>query len=74
MSQFQQQQPTQQQLIVDKLNSIKRAFNGDSSAVVEYLKQTNPSFAAFANNLQGKTPEQAFKEFGLDYSQFIGIL
>lgn len=34
------------------------------------LYQTNPAFRQFAESMQGKTPEQAFQENGLDYSQF----
>ena len=74
MSQFQQQTPTPQQSIINNFNSVKQAANGNASALIEYMKQTNSDFAAFANSMQGKTPEQAFKEFGLDYSQFKGIL
>lgn len=48
--------------------------NGDAGGFMRYLTQTNPQFAQFAQRMQGKTPEQAFAEFGLDYSQFRGIL
>ena len=34
------------------------------------LYQGNPQFRQFADSMQGKTPEQAFQEQGLDYSQF----
>ena len=34
------------------------------------LYQANPRFREFADSMQGKTPEQAFQEQGLDYSQF----
>lgn len=37
------------------------------------LYQSNPKFREFANSMQGKTPEQAFQEQGLDYSQFQNI-
>ena len=37
------------------------------------LYNTNPQFKAFADSMQGKTPEQAFQENGLDYSQFQNI-
>lgn len=72
----QPQVPQQQmmQVLGSRLNSIKQAANGDASGFINYMKQTNPDFAAFAQSMQGKTPEQAFSEFGLDYSQFSGIL
>ena len=34
------------------------------------LYQGNPKFRQFADSMQGKTPEQAFQEQGLDYSQY----
>ena len=37
------------------------------------LYQSNPQFRQFADSMQGKTPEQAFQEHGLDYSQFQNI-
>jgi hypothetical protein len=57
-----------------RFNSIKQAANNDANGFINYLTQTNPQFAQFAQRMQGKTPEQAFAEFGLDYSQFRGIL
>lgn len=37
------------------------------------LYQSNPNFRQFADSMQGKTPEQAFQEQGLDYAQFQNI-
>ena len=37
------------------------------------MYQTNPQFRQFAESMQGKTPEQAFQEQGLDYSQFQNV-
>ena len=37
------------------------------------LYNSNPQFKAFADSMQGKTPEQAFQENGLDYNQFKNI-
>ncbi len=37
------------------------------------MYQNNPKFRQFADSMQGKTPEQAFQEHGLDYSQFQNI-
>lgn len=34
------------------------------------LYQSNPQFRQFADSMQGKTPEQAFQEQGLDYNQY----
>ena len=37
------------------------------------MYQSNPQFRQFADSMQGKTPEQAFREQGLDYSQYQNI-
>lgn len=34
------------------------------------LYQSNPQFRAFADSMRGQNPEQAFRERGLDYSQY----
>lgn len=56
------------------MQSIKQATNGDASGFINYMSQTNPQFAQFVQSMQGKTPEQAFSEYGLDYSQFANLL
>ena len=77
MDQFRQQPQQsvpQQQSLASKLNSIKSMAGGDASGFLLYLSKTNPQFSDFAHRMVGKTPEQAFAEFGLDYSRFRGIL
>lgn len=37
------------------------------------MYQTIPKFRELADSVQGKTPEQAFQEKGLDYSQYQNI-
>ena len=56
-------------------NSILAAVNqlksmGNPNQVYSQLYQTNPQFKQFADSMQGKTPEQAFRENGFDFSQF----
>lgn len=43
------------------------------SMIFNKLYQGNPQFRQFADSMQGKTPEQAFQEQGLNYSQFQNI-
>ena len=82
LDQFKQQAPQPQQsanqlpmeMLASKMQSIKQAANGDATGFINYLSQTNPQFAQFAQSMQGKTPEQAFSEYGLDYSQFANLL
>ena len=37
------------------------------------LYNSNPKFKSFADQMRNKTPEQAFQEQGLDYSQFQNV-
>lgn len=74
MDQFTQQPQPQMQTLNSQLNNLKAMANGNASGLIAYLKQTNPDFAAFARSVEGKTPQQAFAERGLDYSQFAKIL
>lgn len=37
------------------------------------LYNSNPQFRQFADSVRDKTPEQAFQERGLDYSQYQNI-
>lgn len=62
------------QLLGNRLQTIKGMVGGNPSAFIDYLSQSDPDFARFAQGLQGKTPEQAFQEHGLDFSQFAGLL
>ena len=43
---------------------------GPSGTVFNQLYASNPRFKEFANSMQGKTPEQAFRDHGLDFNQF----
>lgn len=40
-----------------------------NQTVFNQLYATNPEFKQFADSMQGKTPEQAFRERGLDFNQ-----
>lgn len=77
MDQFRQQQPTpyqRAQLLGDRLKSVRGMLGGDPSSFVGYLMQSDPQFAGFVRSVQGKTPQQAFAEHGLDFGQFSGLL
>lgn len=43
---------------------------GPSNAMFNKLYTTNPQFKAFADNMRGKSPEDAFRENGLDFNNF----
>lgn len=43
---------------------------GDPNQAYAQLYQSNPQFRQFADSMRGKTPEQAFRENGLNYEDF----
>lgn len=57
------------------LNAVQqlRAL-GDPNQAYSQLYRSNPQFRQFADSMRGKTPEQAFRESGLDFDQFKGIM
>lgn len=62
MQQF--QQPT------NSLSAILAMTKGNPQALMSQLMQSNRNFAEFVEQNKNKTPEQAFRENGFDYSQF----
>lgn len=49
-------------------------MQGDSSALISNLAQTNPQFAQFMAQNRGKTPQEAFKAYGYDFQQVMNII
>lgn len=47
---------------------------GDPGAAFNAMYQGNQSFRQFADSMRGKTPEQAFAEHGLDFTQVSSLL
>ena len=52
--------------------------NGGPASLIQNMifnkmYQSNPQFRQLADSVRGKTPEQAFQEQGLDYSQYQNI-
>ena len=54
--------------LLDQLHQIRQT--GPSNVIFNQMYQNNPQFKQFADSMRGKTPEQAFKERGLDFNQF----
>ena len=50
------------------VSQLKAMAKGNPSALYSRLMQTNPQFARFVEDNQGKTPEQIAKENGIDYN------
>lgn len=55
--------------ILNAVNALRSASRGNPQALYSHLYQNNPQFRTFADSMQGKTPEQAFRENGIDYGQ-----
>jgi len=43
---------------------------GPSDAVFNRMYNSNPNFRQFADSVRGMSPEEAFRQNGLDFSQF----
>lgn len=78
MQQFQshQQQPSMQpsQQLLDRLSTFRQIAQGNPNALMQSLMRSNPSFAQFVQQNQNKTPQQAFKDAGLDFDQVSRLL
>lgn len=59
------------------VNQMPNQMGGPNNLIQQMifnkLYNSNPQFKAFADSMQGKTPEQAFQENGLDYNQFKNV-
>lgn len=53
---------------------LRSMMQGDPSSIISNLAQTNPQFARFLEENKGRTPEEAFKAYGYDFSQVTSII
>ena len=72
MQQFQPQAPQMQMRA--QMSQLRSMLQGDTSALVSSLAQSNPQFAQFMAQNQGKTPQEAFKAYGYDFQQVMNII
>ena len=72
MQQFQPQAP--QLNLKAQMAQLRSMMQGDPSALISNLARSNPQFAQFLAQNQGRTPEEAFKAYGYDFSQVMGII
>ena len=49
-------------------------MQGDTSAAVSGLAQSNPAFAQFLRQNQGRSIEDAFRAYGYDLSEVMGLI
>lgn len=72
MQQFQPQAPQTQ--LKAQMAQLRSLMQGDTSEAVQNLAQTNPQFAQFLRQNQGRSVEDAFKAYGYDLSEVLGII
>ena len=56
--------------ILSMMGNFKQS--GSSDALFKQMYNTNPKFRVFADSVRDMTPEQAFKQNGLDFNQYKG--
>lgn len=72
MQQFQPQTP--QLDVKARMAQLRSMMQGDPSALVSNLARSNPQFAQFLAQNQGRSPEEAFKAYGYDFQQVMSII
>jgi hypothetical protein len=53
---------------------FKSLMQGDTSAAVSGLLQSNPNFAQFVAQNQGKSISEAFKSYGYDLNEVMSLI
>lgn len=86
MQQFQQQPPRPQpsptaSMMQDRIGMLKSLVGGNSQALVEQLSRSNNlcrlpdgttmTVSQVIQQCQGKTPDEAYRQLGLDFSQIL---
>ena len=56
---------------IQQLQRLKAS--GSSNAVFNQMYNSNPNFRQFADQVRNMTPEDAFRQHGLDFNQFKGL-
>lgn len=63
-----QQQNSSKNSVLNAIDNLKKI--GPSEVVFNQMYNSNPAFKQFADTMRNSTPEQAFKQHGLDFNQF----
>ena len=56
------------------VSNVKKAVGGNPQGLFDQMYRQNPQFRQFADSMKGKTPEQAFREHGLNFDDFRKIM
>lgn len=59
-----------------QINGVMNLLTGakDPNQLFDQMVKTNPQFADFVKQNQGKTPEQIAQEYGIDFSLLKGLI
>lgn len=60
--------------VISAVNLFKAIVERNPQPIFENEYRTNPTFRNFADSLKGKTPDQAFREYGIDFSLVQGLI
>lgn len=71
---FMQQFQPQPSPLSTQMSQLRSILQGDTSAMVSSLAQSNPQFAQFVAQNRGKTPQEAFKAYGYDFNQVLNLI
>lgn len=66
--------PNKTNSILSAVNTVKGLAGRNPQVLFNQMYSSNPQFKQFADSMQGKTPEQAFREYGIDYNQVRGLI
>lgn len=59
--------------ILAAIHQAKELAGGNPQALYNSMYAQNPEFRQFADSMKGKTPHQAFQEYGMNYEQMRGL-
>lgn len=51
------------------MGMLRSMLSGDPTPIIQNLQQTNPSFARFMAQCQGRDPREVFKAYGYDFDE-----
>lgn len=60
--------------ILSAVSAVRAMAGGDPQAAFRRMYSSDPGFRQFADSMRGKTPDQAFREHGLDFNQVRSIM
>lgn len=69
-----EQQFRQQSDLKASMAQLREMMNGDPSSLINGLMQSNPQFAKFYEENQGRTPQEAFAAYGYDFDEVMRIV